>query len=108
MSVHSMIETLESRTLLSVSSVPVLFNPTIRADRLAVKAELLKFRSDIFSCQAMLLRDTQAIRHDLAKGDTSLVASFQQLHADTRAMRSVKSLAWSAASAVTLPRSLMI
>ena len=88
MSYQSMIETLESRTLLSVSPVPVLFNATIRADRLAVKAELLKFRSDIFSCAAMLLRDTQAIRHNIAKGDTSLVAPFQQLHADLKAMRS--------------------
>jgi hypothetical protein len=82
---NSMIENLESRVLLSASSL--VFNPTIKADRLVVRADLLKFRSDIFLTQAKLLADTQAIKHNVAKGDTSLVAPFATLHADVKAMR---------------------
>lgn len=85
----AIIEGLESRVLLSATTAaPVLFNPTVKADRLAVKAALLKFRSDIFACDAKLLRDTTAIKKNLAKGDTSLDASFLQLHNDVKAMRS--------------------
>jgi len=80
-----MIENLESRLLLSSSSI--VFNPTVKADRLVVRADLLKFRSDIFFTQAKLLVDTQAIKHNVAKGDTSLVAPFAQLHSDVKAMR---------------------
>lgn len=82
----AMIEGLESRVFLSVA--PTLFNATVKADRLAVKAALLKFRSDSFACDAKLLRDTIAIKKDLAKGDTSLVTPFQTLHDDVQAMRS--------------------
>ncbi len=85
MSQFSMIENLESRLLLSSSSI--VFNPTVKADRLVVRADLLKFRSDIFLTQAKLLVDTQAIKHNVAKGDTSLVAPFAQLHSDVKAMR---------------------
>jgi len=85
----TMIEGLESRVFLSAApAAPTLFNATVKADRLAVKAALLKFRSDIFACDAKLLRDTTAIKKNLAKGDTSLDASFLQLHNDVKAMRS--------------------
>ena len=84
----TMIEGLESRVLLSVTPAPVLFNSTIKADRLDVKAALLKFRSDIFACDAKLLRDTVGLRKNIAKGDTSLNASLSQLHTDVQAMRS--------------------
>lgn len=87
MSGHSFIEGLESRMLLSAAPAPVLFNPTLKADRLAVRADLLKFQSDIFGGESKLLNDTQAIKHNLTKGDTSLVAPFAQLHTDTKAMR---------------------
>jgi hypothetical protein len=84
----AMIEGLESRVFLSVTPAPMLFNPTVRAQRLMVKADLLKFRSDIFACDAKLLRDRIAIRKDLAKGDTSLDASFLTLQNDVKTMRS--------------------
>ena len=84
----TMIEGLESRVFLSATpAAPLLFNATVKADRLAIKAALLKFRSDIFACDAKLLRDTIAIKKNLAKGDTSLDASFLQLHNDVKAMR---------------------
>ena len=84
-----MIEGLESRVFLSAApTAPLLFNAAVKADRLAVKAALLKFRSDIFACDAKLLRDTTAIKKNLVKGDTSLDASFLQLHNDVKAMRS--------------------
>lgn len=83
-----MIEGLESRVFLSVTPAPMLFNATVKSDRLMVKADLLKFRSDIFACDAKLLRDRIAIRKDLAKGDTSLDASFLTLQNDIKTMRS--------------------
>jgi len=79
-----MIESLESRTLLSASSL--VFNPTLKADRLVVRADLLKFRSDIFANEAKLLVDINAIKRNVAKGDTSLNASFAQLHTDAKSM----------------------
>jgi hypothetical protein len=82
---YSMIENLESRVLLSSSAA--VFNPTIKADRLAVRADLLKFRSDIFASESKLLLDTQALKKNVAKGDTSLVAPFAQLHTDVKATR---------------------
>jgi hypothetical protein len=78
-----LLEGLESRVLLS--STPV-FNATVAADRLAVRADLLKFRSDVFACAATLLGDRTAILKNIAKGDTSLVTPFQTLRADLRAM----------------------
>lgn len=83
----AMIEELESRVFLSTTPAPVLFNNTVKADRLAVKAALLKFRSDIFACDSRLLRDTITIHRALAKGDTSLNAAFLTLHTDVQAMR---------------------
>ena len=85
---YQLIEALEKRELLSVSPVPVLFNPTIKADRLAVKADLLHFRGDVFAFESKLLKDLIAVKKNLAVGDTSLVAPFAQLHADVKAMRS--------------------
>jgi hypothetical protein len=87
MSGHSFVEGLESRMLLSAAPAPVLFNPTLRADRLAVRADFLRFQSDALSGEAKLLTDTQAIKHNLTKGDTSLVTPFAQLHTDVKAMR---------------------
>ena len=81
------IEGLESRVFLSTTPVPVLFNPTIKADRLVVRADLLRFASDIFACDVKLFRDNRTINKDTAKGDTSLVAPFQTLHADVAAMQ---------------------
>jgi hypothetical protein len=76
-------EGLESRVLLSTT--PPVFNPTVKADRLAIRAELLKFRSDIFACASTLLKDRIAINKDTAKGDTSLVGPFQTLRTDLNA-----------------------
>ncbi|HZL37391.1 MAG TPA: LEPR-XLL domain-containing protein [Tepidisphaeraceae bacterium] len=85
---RAFIEGLESRVLLSAApKPPVLFNPTIKADRLQVRADLLKFQSDIFSWDAKLLRDTTAVRENVAKGDTSLVAPFAALRTQVQAMR---------------------
>ena len=81
---QAFIESLESRTLLSASSL--VFNPTLKADRLVVRADLLKFRSDIFANEAKLLVDLNTIKKNVAKGDTSLDASFAQLHADVKTM----------------------
>jgi hypothetical protein len=84
---YTFIEGLESRVLMSVTPAPMLFNATVKADRLAVRADLLKFRSDIAGCQSKLLRDLIAIKKNTAKGDTSLVAPFQQLRTDVKAMQ---------------------
>ena len=84
---HTFIEGLESRVLMSATPAPVLFNLTVKADRLAVRADLLKFRGDIAGCQSKLLKDIIAIKKNTAKGDTSLVAPFQQRRADVKAMQ---------------------
>lgn len=87
MSRHAMVESLESRTLLSVTPAPLLFNATVRADRLAVRVDLLKFELNILQCELKLSNDTRAIHKNVAKGDTSLVAPFQQLHTDVKTMQ---------------------
>src|SRR5437763_16367203 len=84
---HTFIEGLESRVLMSVTPAPMLFNLTVKADGQAVRADLLMFRGDIAGCQSKLLKDIIAIKKNTAKGDTSLVASFQQLTTDVKAMQ---------------------
>jgi hypothetical protein len=84
MSRAPLFEGLESRVLLSTTPPPV-FNPTVKADRLAIRADLLKFRSDIFACASTLLKDRIAINKNIAKGDTSLTAPFQTLRTDLSA-----------------------
>ncbi len=84
MSYQQFVEGLESRQFLSVTPI---FNATVAADRLVVRADLLHFESDIFANDAKLLIDTQNIKKNVAKGDTSLKAPFAQLHADARHMR---------------------
>ena len=84
MSSQSFIEVMESRVLMSAA--PTVFSTTVRADQMVVRADLLKFESDILSSDAKLLVDEQAIKHNLAKGDTSLVAPFATLHADVKTM----------------------
>ena len=77
-------ETIESRLLMSAA--PTLFDATVRADRLAVRVDLLKFRIDILTTDAKLSADLQAVKHSVPKGDTSLVAPFATLHTDQKAM----------------------
>lgn len=75
---------MESRLLMSAA--PTLFSATVKADRLVVRADLLKFESDLLVSDAKLTVDVQAIKHNLTKGDTSLVAPFATLHADQKSM----------------------
>lgn len=84
MSNQPMIEAVESRLLMSAA--PTLFSVTVKVDRLIVQADLLKFESDILAGDARLTLDIQTIKHNLARGDTSLNASFATLHADQKAM----------------------
>lgn len=81
---HSLIETMESRTLMSAA--PTLFSLTVKVDRLMVRADLLKFQVDSLTGSAKLLVDTQNIKKNLATGDTSLVAAFDQYRADNKAL----------------------
>ena len=84
MSNQPFIEAIESRLLMSAA--PTLFDATVRADRVVVQVDLLKFRSDLLASDAKLTADIQAIKHSLTKDDTSLAAPFATLHADQRAM----------------------
>lgn len=84
MSSQSFIEVMESRVLMSAA--PTLFSTAVRADRMVIRADLLKFQSDLLLSDAKLLVDEHAIKHNLAKGDTSLVAPFATLHTDAKAM----------------------
>jgi hypothetical protein len=64
---QSVIEVLESRTLMSAA--PVLFDKVVKADRAVVQAELAKFNADIGYCAAKLTADSKA----LAKAGVSAV-----------------------------------
>lgn len=81
---HALIESMESRTLMSAA--PTLYSLTVQKDRLVVQSKLLKFQIDELSGAAKLLVDTQNIKKALAKGDTSLVAAFTQYRMDNKAL----------------------
>jgi hypothetical protein len=81
------IESLESRTLMSVSSLHSVFNPTILADRLEVRADLLTFRSDFLSADATLLSERIAIKNDNVKAATTVTPLLKKLHTDLTTMR---------------------
>src|SRR5665213_472671 len=81
------IESLETRTLMSASGAGALFNPTVAADRLVVRADLLRFRSDGLAADAALISDRVALRGDNVKAATTVTPLIQKLHADVKTMR---------------------
>jgi hypothetical protein len=85
MNTACVIENLESRTLLSATP-PVLFNATIKLDRLVIRMDLIKFRFDAAISNLQLAIDRLIIRHNTPKGDTSLDAPFTQLRTDVKSM----------------------
>ncbi len=76
-------ETLESRTLMSVSPI----STQVAADRLQVRADLLQFRSDIFHNTVTITTDLQALKADGLKNDPTFVPLFKQFHTDIQHMR---------------------
>lgn len=76
------IESLEGRTLLSASVV----STQVKADRLVVKADLLKFRSDIAANSAIILSDVELLRNDGLKNDTTLNTLFKSFRKDVNSM----------------------
>ncbi len=84
MSSQILVEVMESRLLMSAA--PSVFNTAVKADRLVVRAELLKFKSDVLLSQAQLERDLLSIRKNVAAGDTSLIAPFATLKSDNKAL----------------------
>jgi hypothetical protein len=99
------IESLESRTLFSVSAV----NPQIEADRLAVKAALLAFKADCVSYTAKLLADCQALQADDVKQDAVLAPLFKTLRTDVQAMQTqLKSDNLAEAGAVLADQSVIV
>ncbi len=79
-------EDLESRTLMSTTA-PVLYNATVKADRLAIRIDLMKFKFDVLISNLMLSVDRAILHRAIPKGDTSLDVSFTQLKTDLKAMR---------------------
>jgi hypothetical protein len=73
-------EALESRTLLSVSAL----NPTIKADQLQIRSDLLKFKSDLAAGTAIIITDCAAMKADGAFSDPTLHPLFKQFHMDVR------------------------
>jgi hypothetical protein len=76
------IESLESRTLLSVSPI----NTQVTIDRLQVKADLLQFRSDIASNNLTLLDDAAALKADGLTSDAAFKSAYQTLHKAVNSM----------------------
>jgi len=76
------IESLEGRTLLSVSAI----NTQIKIDRLEVKADLLQFRSDVASKTALLLGDLQTMKTDGLKNDATLFPLYKTFRSNVTKM----------------------
>jgi len=77
-----LIESLEGRTLMSVSAI----DPKITADRLEVKADLLKFRLDLVSNSLTISADTTLLRKDGLKNDALLNGLLKTFHSDVKTM----------------------
>jgi hypothetical protein len=75
-------ESLEGRMLMSASAI----NPTITADRLAVKADLLKFRLDIVETQITTQADIKILKADGLKNDAALLTAFKAFQTDVKTM----------------------
>jgi hypothetical protein len=76
-------ETLESRTLMSVSPI----STQVAADRLQVRADLLQFRSDILHNTVTIMTDVQALKADGLKNDPTFLPLFKQFRTDIQHMR---------------------
>lgn len=76
-------ELLENRTLMSAT----VFDTAVSNDRLQVKIDLLKFRSDALLCRATLLSDALRLRKDDAKQATTLAPLIATYKTDLRAMQ---------------------
>src|SRR3954454_21425647 len=82
------IEGLESRTLMSGSALgSAVFNATVKADRLQVRVDLLKFRADSLGSFAVLLADTAAVKRDDLSSLMTVAPLVDHLRADVKQMR---------------------
>jgi hypothetical protein len=75
-------ETLESRTLMSVSPI----STKVAIDRLEVRLDLLKFRIDTIYYTTKLLAYCKRMQADGLKSDTTLTPLFATLHSDVQNM----------------------
>ena len=78
------LESLESRTLLSVSVSPVSLQVTL--DRAQVHADLLQFQTDIAANTTTLLADCQTLKSDKLKNDATLEPMLKTLSNDVTSM----------------------
>jgi hypothetical protein len=76
----TVIESLESRTLMSASP----FSTAVAADRLQVKADFLKFRSDAAAASAKLLVDLSAMQGDHLAAATTVAPLVKQMRTDLK------------------------
>ncbi len=81
MNARSFTETLESRVLMSVA-----LNTQVALDRLQIRADLLKFRSDCAANTAMLLGDTAAIKSDDPKHAATIIPLLKTFRQDVKTM----------------------
>lgn len=80
------IDPLESRALLSASATGSLFDSTVVADRLVVRADLLKFEADLDASSAQLIVDTAVVKANDAGMAATLNPLFKQLRTDVKTM----------------------
>jgi hypothetical protein len=88
----TLIESLESRRLLSAVGPPTVFDAAVRADEVHVNQDFSKFKKDAFHSDSAMQRDAAKIKSsNLSQAPTvkSLVASFDvallEAHADLQA-----------------------
>ena len=84
--VSSFTEELESRTLMSVSGDASVSKAVIN-DRVAIRAELLKFNSDLSAKSSTLLTDLQAMRTNGLKNATTIRSLVTAMQKDVAKMK---------------------
>ena len=80
-------EALESRVLMSGNSLSASVNVTIELDRLQIRQDLLKFKSDSISCYTTLQADVLNLRGDHLKDAKTVTPLIAKFRADIKAMR---------------------
>lgn len=82
MSTHRLIETLESRTLMSAS----VLGATVRMDQLILHADFQKFKADIASAVVTSVSDLRGLKSNGISSVPGIKADVAKLRADVRAM----------------------
>ena len=88
MSDVNFIEALESRRLLSADPGTIALSAAVQADHLQIRADLLKFNSDLLSCHATLQAGVSLLKADNLKSAKTVAAPIAKFRADIKSTES--------------------